>query len=329
MKKFVMLFAFTTLAGIIIAGCGEHVKNSIPKVETWNVVPVSAEDSVICTGKVEYASSGSVYAPAASISRKVYVKSGDYVRAGQKLMEVTTVTADSEDDSAGIQQAYAAFLNQASGESGASSAETETKTLTSPISGRVTSLSVTDAGYYIDPSKPAAEITGTAGLQVRLSVNEAQIADIKSGQKVEITGAGFKNSTYYGKVGKISSEAKQLYSTTGQETVVEVLVSVDHAGPDMKPGYSAKAKITVSSSKNVLLAPYECVCADDDGNEYVFRMIANRAVKTRITTGREFGEGFEVTKGLSAHDRIIRNPDGLSDGETVLAVGKGGASLHA
>jgi RND family efflux transporter MFP subunit len=326
MKKYVMLFTFTVLLGASIVGYGRYVKDSIPIVEVLKVIPSTVEDSVVCTGKVEYASSGSVYAPAASISRKVYVKNGDFVYAGQKLMDVTTISTDQMDEgSSGLGEAYAAFLNQTSGSSSLPS-ETETKTLTSPISGRITSIAVTDAGYYIDPSKPAVEITGTAGLQLRLSVNESQISDIKPGQKAEITGAGFRNSTYYGKVKDISSEAKQLYSTTGQETVVEVVVSVDNAGDDIKPGYSAKAKITISDNNNVLVAPYESVRADNDGNEYVFRLVRNKAVKTAITTNREFSDGFEVKKGLSANDRVIENPDSISDGEFVLATAGSGAS---
>lgn len=331
MKKYVMLFAFTALLGASIVGYGRYVKDSIPIVEVLKVTPSTVEDSVVCTGRVEYASSGSVYAPAASVSRKVYVKNGEYVNAGQKLMDVTTVSTDQMDGSSGadIEEAYAAFLNQASGVSSSlPSTGTETKTLTSPISGRVTSVAVTDAGYYIDPTKPAVEITGTTGLQVRLSVNESQISEIKLGQKAEITGAGFKNSTYYGTVKDISSEAKQLYSTTGQETVVEVIVSVDHAGDDIKPGYSAKAKVTTSNNKNVLIAPYESVRADNDGNEYVFRLVGNKAVKTAITTNREFGDGFEVKKGLSADDRVIEDPDNISDGEFVLATEGSGVSYN-
>lgn len=326
MKKYVMLLTFTVLLGASIIGYGKHVKDSIPRVEVWRIVPSTVEDSVVCTGKVEYASSGSVYAPAASVSQKVYVNNGDYVHAGQKLMDVTTVLGDQTAGTSDLNEAYAAFLNQASGASSLPSADVETKTLTAPISGRITSIAVTDAGYYIDPGKPAVEIKGTTGLQVRLSVNESQISDIKLGQKAEITGAGFKNSTYYGTVREISPEAKQLYSTTGQETVVEVVVSVDHAGSDIKPGYSAKAKITISNNKNVLVAPYEAVRADNDGNEYVFRLVGNQAVKTAITTYREFNDGFEIKKGLSTNDKVIENPDGVSDGVRVLAAQGIGAS---
>ena len=329
MKKYVMLIAFTVLFGAFIVQYGGHVKDSIPKVEISDVIPSSVEDSVVCTGKVEYASSGSVYAPAASVSQKVYVKKGEYVYAGQKLMDVASVsTVSDETDAADLQEAYAAFLNQTSGTSSLSSTETEIKTLLSPIDGKVTSISVTDSGYYVDPTKPAVEITGTTGLQVRLSVNESQISDIKLGQKAEITGAGFKNSTYYGTVTDISSEAKQVYSTTGQETVVDVIVSVGQVGEDIKPGYSAKAKITISDNKNVLIAPYESVRADDEGNEYVFELVGRQAVKTLIETNREFNDGFEVKKGLSANAKIIINPDSITDGEYVIPSAESGGSAQ-
>ena len=62
-----------------------------------------------------------------------------------------------------------------------------------------------------------------------------------------------------------------MVSTTGQETVVEVVVSVDNPGNDIKPGYTAKAKIITAQNDNVLIAPYEAVRAEEDGSEYVLK----------------------------------------------------------
>ena len=127
--------------------------------------------------------------------------------------------------------------------------------------------------------KPAITIASDEGLQVRLSVNESQISDIQVGQPAEITGVGF-HTCYTGTVKSISSEAKQVVSTTGQETVVEVVVSVDNPGNDIKPGYTAKAKIITAQNDNVLIAPYEAVRAEEDGSEYVLKLKGQRAVKT-------------------------------------------------
>lgn len=152
------------------------------------------------------------------------------------------------------------------------------------------------------------------GVQVRLNVDESQISNIEVGQPVQITGVGFK-STYDGTVEEISPDAKQLVSAAGQETVVEVLVSVNRTGSDIKPGFTAKAKITTSRDRGVLVVPYEAVKADKSGREFVYRLLGRRVVKTPIATSREYDDGFQVVRGLSANDLVIENQDNLTNGE--------------
>lgn len=315
MKRFVLLFALTLAASVAILFAGNMARNSILQVGVDELKPLPEEESVVCTGKVESISNGDVYAPVSSVAKQIYVRAGDKVKAGQALMQVSVPSSDEED----LQQAYASYLN-----SSLSTPKSEmTQTLTAPTGGTVVSVAVTKPGYYVDSSKPAVVIKSTTGLQVRLNVNESQISEIREGQKAEITGIGFKNSIYSGTVKEIASEAKQVIATTGQQTVVEVVVSVDDPGQDIKPGFTAKAKIVTSSNSSVLIAPYEAVQADDDGGEYVFRVVGGKAVKTPIETGREFDSGFEVLEGLSAGDRVVTDSEQVSDGARVLAsVGK-------
>ena len=314
MKRYGMLFAFTLFASALILFSGQAVKKSILKTEIVTMEPISEEESVVCAGKVESVSDGNVYAPANAVSEKIFVKEGDRVSAGQRLM---TVSVSSGGD---VQKTFASYLPSSALDGFSQPAETTQtpQTLIAPADGTVTHVSVSGSGYYVDPSKPAVEIKSSTGLQVRLNVNEAQISGIQEGQKAEITGAGFKNSIYSGTVKEISSEAKQLITTTGQETIVEVLVGVDRPGRDIKPGFSAKAKIITSDGASVLVAPYEAVQADEDGKEYVLRVVGGKTVKTPVVTGREFDGGFEVKQGLSSGDRIVSNSETIQDGVRVL-----------
>ena len=313
MKRYVMLFTFTAMVTVGILAWGVFSRNSVVSVSIVKVNPITVENSVTCSGRVERVTTHNVYSPFAGYVSRVYVKQGDKVTAGQTLMEIqvpssNTGTSDSD-------ETYQSLLNQYSGQS---QAQITKQTITAPYAGEITSLSVTNQGY-IEPGNPVAVISDSSEmLQVRLSVNESQISDIKTGQKAIITGVGFKNTSYAGIVKNISSEAKQVVSATGKETVVEVIVSVEKPGSDIKPGYTAKAKIITSENPNVLIAPYDAVRADKDGNEYVFRFKEKKAVKTPVVTSREFDDGFEITSGLSANDQVIANPDSVSNGTRVL-----------
>jgi len=323
MKKYVMLFTFTIIAIGMVIIFGTISRNSIIQVSIVKVSPLTVENSVTCSGRVERISTRSVYSPSAAVVRQVYVKVGDKVSAGQSLMEIEVPTEKS--DSSNVEETYESLLNQYN-EQGQDAVTTQT--ITSPYTGEITSLSATNQGY-VQPGVAVAEICESLDqLQVRLSVNESQISGIKTGQKAIITGVGFKDTSYTGTVKSISSDAKQITSTNGQETVVEVIVNVNNPGTDIKPGYTAKAKIITSQDSGVLIAPYEAVRADKDGNEYVFKLNGKRAEKTPVVTNKEFEDGFEVTSGLSQYDQIIADPDTVSDGTYVVPKQKGALSSN-
>ncbi|WP_411676800.1 efflux RND transporter periplasmic adaptor subunit [Caproicibacter sp.] len=310
MKRFVMLFTFTLIAAAAIFIAGNVIKNSILKIGVIRLEPESQVESITCTGKVEEIADGNVYAPTNSISKKIFVKTGQQVKKGQALMVVTTTSADAD-------SAYETYSPYGAAEQ---VTQQKTQTLLAPVSGTVASVSVPDTGYYIDARKPAVTIQDSAALQVRLSVNESQIADIKAGQKAEISGVGFKNSCYSGTVKEISSEAKQIQTASGQNTVVEVLVSVDNPKEDIKPGFTAKAKIITSNDSSVLVAPYSAVQADDNGNEYVLCVSGGKTVKTPVKTGREFDSGFEIISGVSKGDCVVTDAENITEGEHVVPV---------
>ena len=230
-----------------------------------------------------------------------------------------------------LQQAEESEVNSSAGSDlGKEQIDTETSTgqkeeivqVMAPISGIVSSVNVQqqeEAGF-----SPVAVILEDEGLRINLSVNESQISGIEVGQKAEITGVGFEGKIYSGTVSRISNIAQQVVSSGGQETVVTVMVEVDKENQEdlsfLKSGFTAKCKIIKSINENCIVVPYEAVLAEDNGQEYVYKVIDNRAVKTYITTGKEFENGFEVTDGLESGDEIIGVPDQVSDFQRVIRV---------
>lgn len=321
MKRYVMLCTFTLLLIATVAIFGIISRNAIVQVSVVKVSPLTVENSVTCSGRVERVSTRSVYAPSAAMVSHVFVKVGDKVTAGESLMEIEVATAKTNTGNMG--GTYESLLDQYGGQNEEQSQpEVATQTITAPTSGEVISIAVTNQSFVQTGKEVAVISDGDDLLQVRLSVNESNISGIKIGQKAVITGVGFKDTSYSGIVKSISTDAKQIVSTTGQETVVEVIVTVNKPGSDIKPGYTAKAKIITSQDSNVLIAPYETVRADKDGNEYVFVLNGKRAVKTSVVTNKEFDSGFQITSGLTQNDQIIVNPDSVSNGTLVILAEK-------
>lgn len=347
MKKYGLLFSFTLVLSLLIIHAGNVYKGNYVPVSIVKVSPITAESSIYSNnGIVERVDSRSVFVQAGAVVEKIHVKNGDTVKAGQLLMTLSgssaqlaqstgSIPSNSLDDQTyqGLLQAY---YNQISGGSDSSTAasspsssaevssapidfnssETKEIEVTAPIAGVVTSIPVSEQAT-VDRNKAVITISASTDLQVRLSINESQISEIKVGQRAIITGAGF-HTTYEGKVTSISSEAKQEINTTGTETIVEVIVRIQNPKSDIKPGFSAKAKIVTEESKNVLVAPYEAVRADDDGKEFVYLLQGRKAVKVPVTTRKEYETGFEVLNGIKDQDSLIINPDSIKDGAAVL-----------
>lgn len=339
------------ILGIVLAG--NYSKSQAVHAETMVLQQVSEENTVTCTGKVENSKQRKVYINQNAVAQEIYVEEGQRVEKGDVLMSIKlpmekvaqgsssspvpesssseTVDVSAISNLYGLNASQSQQLQQYLDSSSTASEEnttTETQAplqeeliqVTAPVAGVVSSVNAKD--HEGVGSQPAAVISENEGLQVNLSVNESQISSIAVGQKAEITGVGFQGKSYTGTVTKISNIAQQVVSATGQETVVTVIVKVDNDNEEslewIKNGFTAKCKIITSVDQDRIVVPYEAVLAEDSGQEYVYKVVENRAVKTYITTGKEFENGFEVRKGLSKGDEIIKNPDAVSDFQRVI-----------
>lgn len=314
MNKYLILSGLSLAAAVSVLGVGKWVQASIPQAAYVTLEAVSAEDDVTCSGRVERTGSSTVAAGCSGLAASVSVQPGDKVHKGQTLAEIAALPEGTSQAEA--VETYSALLAGGEPEELGLLETLETRTLSSPIDGTVSAVSI-EENEAVRAGQTAVVISNGDGLQLSLSVNESQIAVLRLGQRAEITGAGFAGSVYYGEITSIADEATQTLSGAAQETVVEVLVSVENPGADIKPGFSASARIVTMEKQNVLIAPYEAVEADENGEEYVFLYRNGRAVRTPVKTGEEYDSGFEILSGCEAGDILLLSPAGLTDGARV------------
>ena len=335
LKKYVALVVATLLltGGAFFAG--EAIKRSVPFVPVSKIESTTIEDTVVCSGKVEYFQSRDIRTLTGGTIETLSVKKGDKVKAGQALATViakgqseNTAEADKSENSVNTQEIYQAVINgdysvldnydallesAGTGSGSIPAAEKDfVQTVTSPISGTVKEIHYLEQEYA-----PSGEVLLTVvsdgRLQVTLPVSEAKISEIQLGQQAVITGSGFKGSVYKGEVTSIDNEAKQTTTTAGKETTVDVTVSIKNPGKDIKPGYTAKCTITSAVKTDALLLPYQAVLAEDNGKEFVYLYDDGKAAKKYVETDGEYTDGLEVLSGIEQNDFVITTPDHLSD----------------
>lgn len=323
MKKYLLTFFCSILIIICIFSVGGHIKNSIPYVEVVDIVAKTARSTVVCPGTVEYIDSKEVFPNCVCIIKNINVKVGDKVSKGDTLMSANkaklkdassfNMDKDIIKDAQGINDIndlYGLLYNNdvQSVISNNYRADGPYFNIVSPMDGVVSSVQVSESDT-VTPNKAVITISSKDKLGVSLSINEAQISDIKLSQKVIITGSGFKGNEYMGKIDNISNEACKTVGISGKETIVNATAGINEFPSEIKPGFSVKCKIITSENDNAVIIPYQAVKADNDGREYVYKYCDKMAVKSYITTKNEYEDGFEVESGVNLGEKIVANPD--------------------
>ncbi|HZW82256.1 MAG TPA: HlyD family efflux transporter periplasmic adaptor subunit [Candidatus Deferrimicrobium sp.] len=162
-------------------------------------------------------------------------------------------------------------------------------------------------------------IASMDNLKARIKVNEIDSTRVKTGQKVTVT-CDAVSKDYAGNVDGIAPTAVTSAGARGEETTVEVVVTLDNSS-GLKPGYNINAAIKVSENPNSLLIPIEAV-ADRDGKKVVF-VEDNGAAKMReVSIGINGEKQLEVLSGVGEGDKVILNPaPNLKEGDKVKVNG--------
>src|SRR5207247_118064 len=134
-------------------------------------------------------------------------------------------------------------------------------TIYAPMAGRVTRLNVEGGETAImgTLNKDAATlltISDMSVLETKVKVDETDVARIKLGDSAVVQIDAFPDTTFLGKVTKISnSSVKTAASTTDQAVDYEVTIQLLNVPTETRPDFSATAKIITDSRKSALSIP--------------------------------------------------------------------------
>ncbi len=190
-------------------------------------------------------------------------------------------------------------------------------TITSPIDGVVLSKSVeegqTVAASYSTPElfKIAKNLTD---MQVVADVDEADIGDVKEGERVSFTVDAYPDNTFSGTVTQVRQEA----TTTNNVVTYEVVISAPNADMKLKPGLTANVTIYTAEKQGVLSVPSKALrfqpsaetvgkrkIVDCNGKNKVWTLENNTIKAHAVQTGMTDGTHTEILSGVSKGTVII------------------------
>jgi HlyD family secretion protein len=211
--------------------------------------------------------------------------------------------------------------------------------IVAPISGRVTRLAVEEGEVAVPGtfSRDVGLLMTVADLSVilaRVQVDETDVVRLSDGDSVQVSIDAFPDTTFVGRVTKISNSAKLTAGTNAasNDRAVDFDVEITLTNPpkDIRPDLSATARIVTDVRKGALAVPIIALTVRSH------EMVPNES-KPETPAGDSGSAGrpkaeregvFVVTNGVAyfrpvkvgiAGDEYFEVVDGVKQGETIVA----------
>lgn len=271
-------------------------------ISTTQSASAEVNGSVSSSGaSFKYKDTTSVTAEISGKVAELTAHEGDIVSAGTQIMRLSSDSlSDAVKDASHTVTTAQIGLEQ-------QKEQQDKSVFESPIAGTVVEK-VAKLGDNIKSGNTLCTIYDMSYLTFTMNVDELDIKKIKLGQKVEVTADADEGNVYEGVITRIGVNG----TTNAGLTTYPVKVEIEKIG-GLLPGMNVKAKIILSSAKNVLTIPSLAV---KRGN---IVLVTAESPSAKNATKDEAPAGYvyvPVITGLSDENNI-EIKEGLQEGDVV------------
>ncbi|MBE5316965.1 MAG: efflux RND transporter periplasmic adaptor subunit [Xanthomonadales bacterium] len=186
---------------------------------------------------------------------------------------------------------------------------------TAPIDGLMVSVDVKPgetviAGTTNIVGSDLMVLADPSVLLAELRVDEADIARVQLGQKVEVFAAAHPNTPLLGKVVQIGTSARAATALQGASSSLsfKVRVQLEPSALSLHPGMSCRAEIETAQGEPGLNVPVAAVRKEGE-QHYVWRLSAEQtAERVEVEVGMANDFSQEVRGELKEGDRVVTGP---------------------
>jgi RND family efflux transporter MFP subunit len=312
------------------------------------LVPKALAVELALPGTIQATSQATVRSKLSAEVRRVHVREGERVQAGQVLVEFDTAAlrvqlaeraATLESARAQLAQtertrqvnaqlvkqnfisqnafdtADAAHRAQAAAVEAAQAQLAQTQLLLNdavvraPIAGHVAKRHV-QPGEKVGFDAPLLALVDLGKLEVQAQAPVSDVAQIATGARAVVTIEGLPDRSFEGRVERINP------STEAGTRSINFYVSISNEHSLLRAGMFAKVRLHVGGDREVPALPISAV-RSDNGQDVVWVLADGKLRKQTVTLGRrdERAQMVEVRGGLTSDDRVIATKfDNLRDG---------------
>ena len=211
-------------------------------------------------------------------------------------------------------------------------------TIYAPMAGRVTRLAVEQGetavpGTFNKDAATLLTISDMSVLETRVKVDETDVARISIGDSAVIQIDAFPDTTFTGKVTKISNSSVTGTTAASTDQAVDYQVTIQLINPpaDTRPDFSATAKVVTDTRKNVMSIPIIALTVRENedlakgdtavglGRPKPTKDVGKKDVEGVFVVGTDNKVTFRPVKVGIAGEKHFEVLMGLKEGEKIVA----------
>ena len=168
-------------------------------------------------------------------------------------------------------------------------------------------------GDEVRPGVPFMKVVDPSAMQVRVEVNQADMLELKEGQKATIHLDAYPGMSFPGTLEELTPLGHESDYSNKVRTFTAVF-SIQGADPKLMPDLSAAVDVQLADVKNALVVPTESVHGEA-GTEFVWLKTGGGFEKRGVKTGPSDGDETVIESGLKAND-VVRTGGAANAGSS-------------
>jgi RND family efflux transporter MFP subunit len=301
----------------------ENLQNSTVGVEVVKVKQTSGNEAIAYSGTIEESDSYPLSFSSIGTVAKVYVSEGDYVKKGQLLavLNEETFRNSYEMAAATLKQAEDAYnrmkpmydngnlaeikfvevqsgLQQAKAAADIAKKSLDDCKLYSPVNGLVGNRSI-EPGMSALPNVVSITIVQIEKVLAKVSVSESEISFIEKGDEANIKIPALKDAQFEGTVEEIGVVADPIAHT------YKIKVGIPNPEQMIKPGMLCEINLIKPSEIGDLYVPSRSVLVNEKGQNFIYTIENDRAVRKYVTTGKLLTDGIVIKGDIKEDDLVV------------------------
>ncbi|MEO8347029.1 MAG: efflux RND transporter periplasmic adaptor subunit [Betaproteobacteria bacterium] len=166
-----------------------------------------------------------------------------------------------------------------------------------PFSG-VIGLRSVSVGDYVKEGADLVNLESIDPLKVDFRVPEIYMRQVKVGQPLQIQLDALPGKTFEGKVFAVNP----LIDAAGRSVVIRAMVR--NQDTSLRPGMFARVRLITRDAQDALVLPEQALVPQGD-QQFVFKVIDGKAVRTKVDVGQRRDSQVEILSGVAKDDVVV------------------------